>query len=227
MQTGKTIANLPLLIGGILSVAIHGLALYSNGLYTPPVPQMETGRTVVHLTLAPSVATQAAPPEPEPEKPPEPKEPEPVIPDPTPVPVPVPVSEPIPEPAAPLEPVEKTIPEPVPVEEPALQESVEQIASMQEDKGVITQAQPMSGISATYPRTSQRRGEEGTVVLSIEVLSTGKAGKVEVVESSGFRRLDDAAVHAAKKATYAPAKQFGRHIDSKLIQPLIFDLTEK
>ncbi|WP_372806839.1 energy transducer TonB [Pontiella sp.] len=216
MQSGKPLVDLPLVAGVLLSVSVHGLALYAKGLYTPPQPQLETGRTVVHLTLAPSMAKPAPPPEPAPRPPREAApvetvaEPEPV-PEPTPQPKPEPVVEPHPDPVA----------------EPAQQESAEQIATLQEDKGVITDARPMSGIRATYPRTSQRRGEEGTVILAIEVLAGGQAGSVEVLESSGHKRLDDAAVKAAKKATYTPAKQFGRNIDSRLIQPLTFELEDK
>ncbi|WP_372846557.1 energy transducer TonB, partial [Pontiella sp.] len=135
--------------------------------------------------------------------------------------------EPVPEPTPQPKPEPVVEPHPDPVAEPAQQESAEQIATLQEDKGVITDARPMSGIRATYPRTSQRRGEEGTVILAIEVLAGGQAGSVEVLESSGHKRLDDAAVKAAKKATYTPAKQFGRNIDSRLIQPLTFELEDK
>jgi protein TonB len=226
MQSGKSIVNLPLIAGALLSVSVHALALYAKGIHTPAQPQLETGRTVVHLTLAPSMANQAPPPRPEPQKRLEP----------TPVetvaehePVPVPTPQPKPEPVAPRqpEPVEETIAEPDPIEEPEQTESREQIASLQEDKGVITDAQPKSGIRATYPRTSQRRGEEGTVILAIEVLAGGQAGTVEVLESSGHKRLDEAAVKAAKQATYTPAKQFGRNIDSRLIQPLTYELEDK
>ncbi len=207
MQSGKSIINLPLLVGMILSVALHAAALYGKGLHTPAKPVLQTGRTVVQLTLIPTAASRAAvPAPPQAETVPDPiQEPEPVV-----APAPVPMAAPQPEPVA----------------ETATADSQEQIATLQEDKGVVTEATPLAGISASYPRMSQRRGEEGTVVLAIEVLASGKAGTVEIIESSGFRRLDDAANAAAKNARYIPAKQFGRNVDSKLIQPLMFELTQ-
>jgi protein TonB len=214
MQSGKSIINLPLLVGMILSVALHAAALYGKGLHTPAKPVLQTGRTVVQLTLIPTAASRAAvPAPPQAETVPDPiQEPEPVV-----APAPVPMAAPQPEP---------TPPQPEPVAETATADSQEQIATLQEDKGVVTEATPLAGISASYPRMSQRRGEEGTVVLAIEVLASGKAGTVEIIESSGFRRLDDAAIAAAKNARYIPAKQFGRNVDSKLIQPLMFELTQ-
>lgn len=51
-----------MVIGTVFSIVVHAAALYCRGIYTPPEPLMEAGRTVVHLTLMPTVAS---PPEPE------------------------------------------------------------------------------------------------------------------------------------------------------------------
>ena len=48
----------------VLSIAIHVAALYSKSMYTPPEPRLEAGRTVLQLTLLPSMASQAAVPAP-------------------------------------------------------------------------------------------------------------------------------------------------------------------
>jgi protein TonB len=62
------------------------------------------------------------------------------------------------------------------------------------------------GLAPVYPPESKRRGEEGTVLLSIEVLADGRVGAVEVVQSSGFSRLDREAVLSAQRgAPYQPA----------------------
>jgi protein TonB len=172
VQKRSSIANAPLLAGIALSMAIHLAMLNSKGIHTPATPRLETGRTVVQLTLAPSIASQTAPPEPT-EAPPAPPDST----SETPLPEPVPLPEPTPNP----EPASAPPPEPQPVVEKKPVHSQEQIASLAEDKGIQTDAQPIEGITATYPRTSQRRGEEGTVLLSIEVLANGKAGLIEVV----------------------------------------------
>jgi protein TonB len=186
-------------------------------MYTPAEPQLEAGRTVVQLTLIPTIAAKPAEPKPEPvtEERTEPT----VEPKPEPVPEPIPTPAPTPEP----EPVIQPKAEPTP--EPAPQKSMEQVASMVTDKGVISEAAPIHGIRATYPRSSQRRGHQGTVVLSIEVLKSGRPGRITLLSSSGFQGLDDAAIKAAKKADYSPARQFGKPIASELIQPVVFELT--
>ncbi|PYR18227.1 MAG: hypothetical protein DMF98_25935 [Acidobacteria bacterium] len=55
---------------------------------------------------------------------------------------------------------------------------------------------------------------QGRVVLRILVQSDGSAGQVNVVESSGFRVLDEAAVNAAVKWRFAPASRDGQPIDA-------------
>lgn len=50
-----------------------------------------------------------------------------------------------------------------------------------------------------YPPTSRRLGEAGTVTLEILVLENGRIGDAKVVKSSGFPRLDEAAVREVKR----------------------------
>lgn len=59
-----------------------------------------------------------------------------------------------------------------------------------------------------YPPTSRRLGQEGTVVLLIYVLADGKVGDVKVHKSSGFPKLDEAAVREAKRSwRFIPARE--------------------
>jgi protein TonB len=222
----NSIINGPLLIGIVLSIAIHGAALYSQGLYTPPRPSMQAGRTVVHLTLVPSRASRAAAAEEQPEpQPPEPVEPLEEAPADIPVDLRV---EPAPNPIVPVEPVVEPRPEPDPKteEQTASADSIEQDASMIEDKGVTAEARTATAITPVYPRISRRRGEEGTVTLTIQVRADGTAGQIRIVESSGHRRLDEAAVKAAEKAVFTPAMQLGRAVDSETELSFTFQLTD-
>ncbi|HKQ83585.1 MAG TPA: energy transducer TonB [Steroidobacteraceae bacterium] len=50
-----------------------------------------------------------------------------------------------------------------------------------------------------YPPTSRRLGEQGTVTLEILVLENGRIGEAKVAKSSGFPRLDEAAVREVKR----------------------------
>lgn len=53
-------------------------------------------------------------------------------------------------------------------------------------------------IKPEYPRISRERGEEGNVILQVEMLSGGGAD-IKVIKSSGYPRLDKAAVNALEK----------------------------
>jgi protein TonB len=55
-----------------------------------------------------------------------------------------------------------------------------------------------------YPRESRRRGEQGTVVIEVDVASDGSVAAVRVVDDAGFPRLAEAAVDAARKARLRP-----------------------
>ncbi len=77
-----------------------------------------------------------------------------------------------------------------------------------------------------YPRYSRLHKEEGTTVLAVEILPDGKPGKVEIVRSSGYRRLDRAAVSGIEKAELVPALKDGRKIASIKRVSIRFDLED-
>lgn len=84
--------------------------------------------------------------------------------------------------------------------------------------------QPKRNIRPDYPRLAKLRGEEGDVVLEIEVASDGYVSSVTVVDSSGFASLDEAAVKAARSASFRPAKADGRPVASVARITLKFQL---
>ena len=57
-----------------------------------------------------------------------------------------------------------------------------------------------------YPMMSKRLGEEGQVLLRVLVSSQGSAEQVQLVRSSGFSRLDEAAAEAVARWRFVPAK---------------------
>src|SRR5262245_20718852 len=63
---------------------------------------------------------------------------------------------------------------------------------------------PAAGGVPAYPELSRRLQEEGTVELEIEILQNGAVRSVEVARSSGHRRLDDAALAAARTWRFNP-----------------------
>src|SRR5450830_1037371 len=64
-----------------------------------------------------------------------------------------------------------------------------------------------------YPAVSRRAGEEGNVLLRVVVEKTGLPRSVEVVRSSGFPRLDQAAIEAYRKARFVPYMENGEPIE--------------
>lgn len=75
-----------------------------------------------------------------------------------------------------------------------------------------------------YPSDALRNGESGTVRVRIEVDANGEPTAVSVVERSGSRSLDRAAVQAAKRWRFRPAQQNGRAVAGAVEMPIAFAL---
>ena len=69
---------------------------------------------------------------------------------------------------------------------------------------------------------SLRLGEQGTVLLTVLVKSDGTASDVEVKSSSGFPRLDRAAIEAVKTWRFNPATVDGKPVDKSYDVPVTF-----
>ncbi len=78
-----------------------------------------------------------------------------------------------------------------------------------------------------YPRLSVRLGEEGTVVVRIDVGADGSVVDVAVLESSGFSRLDEAAVSALRRWVFKPALAAGRAVAGSLEHRVVFRLENR
>ncbi len=77
--------------------------------------------------------------------------------------------------------------------------------------------------SPRYPAASRRLGEEGLVVLRVEVLANGNAGDIEVIEHPGYDRLVRAAIETARKASYEPATRDGAAVAGYIRIPIRFE----
>ncbi len=76
--------------------------------------------------------------------------------------------------------------------------------------------------SPSYPRVSIKRGEKGKVLVSVIINEDGFVDLVELIKSSGFKRLDDAALKAAKNCRFIAAKRGGVTVKSKAKVPYNF-----
>ena len=60
-----------------------------------------------------------------------------------------------------------------------------------------------------YPATSRRFGEQGTVQVRVYISAEGLPTRAEIRQSSGFERLDQAAVTTVLKWRFVPGKRGG------------------
>ncbi|MGF6759219.1 energy transducer TonB [Paraburkholderia sp. GAS42] len=77
-----------------------------------------------------------------------------------------------------------------------------------------------------YPVLSKRRNETGTAMVKFVVGLTGKIESIELKKSSGFSRLDDAAVSAMHSSSCKPYIENGEAIRATYTQPFSFSLTD-
>lgn len=70
------------------------------------------------------------------------------------------------------------------------------------------------------PPASVRLGEFGVVVLKVIVGANGFVSHAEVSKSSGFARLDNAALQGAKKVKFRPATRDGTPIEWTYLWPI-------
>jgi len=117
------------------------------------------------------------------------------------------------------EPVEKPvmIAEKAPVIEPAAQPK-EEIPELVD--GVAYLKQP----AVVYPKPARQAREQGLVMIRVLVGATGMPEQVEVAQSSGFERLDDAAVAAVKAARFVPYKRNNLAMSAYVKLPIRFSL---
>jgi protein TonB len=77
-----------------------------------------------------------------------------------------------------------------------------------------TQGRGARATKPQYPPASRRAGEEGTVRLKALVTKDGRAKEVQVVKSSGFPKLDEAAVREVERNwRFVAGKEDGKPVD--------------
>jgi protein TonB len=72
-----------------------------------------------------------------------------------------------------------------------------------------------------YPRASERRGEQGRVIIRVLISPQGSVLDASVRKSSGYERLDESALKAARSARFKPYTENG--IAYKAMADIPFD----
>jgi periplasmic protein TonB len=181
--------------------------LMATGLLSTAVPGGETEHLIMAnvITDAPAApATPAPPPQAQPKTLPQPRTPTPLTPTLTPTPV---VSSAASTTTAP------TVPAPAatPAAAPPTGNQRPSAASAAPAAVVLpsSDADYLNNPAPVYPGMSRRMGEQGTAVLRVFINTEGRAEKAEIRTSSGYSRLDEAALATVQRWRYAPGQRAG------------------
>ena len=119
--------------------------------------------------------------------------------------------------------------EPVAPSPPKVQETASVASPTQMPQGPVTLSAELSVVcpelsAPSYPPLSRRLGEEGKLVLRVELDEIGHIHIAQVINSSGHKRLDDAAMAAVKTWRCNPPRRNGIPVRAIALQPFNFVL---
>ena len=236
--------------GLVVAIALHVALIFALLQYEPARRAIETVAPIMVSLITPVELEMPPPEQPTPvvqplrpqqvqkpvEQPPiiarPPEEPPSYVP-PPPEPVPAPAIEPpvrpeppppvehvaAAEPVAPMQAITRTDPAP-PVEAAAKTDPVppEPITPPRFNADYLHNPAP------SYPPLSRRMGEQGRVILRVLVSTDGVAERIELKNSSGSRRLDQAALDTVKQWKFVPARQGDLKVPAWVLVPILFSL---
>jgi protein TonB len=75
-----------------------------------------------------------------------------------------------------------------------------------------------------YPTMARRMGDQGKVLLRVQVNAEGRAQEVQLKTSSGFPRLDEVALNTVREWRFVPARQGDQPVAAWVLVPIVFKL---
>ena len=103
-----------------------------------------------------------------------------------------------------------------------------QFSSQENTRNQHVKHKPVSILSKNsppiYPRASKRLGEEGVVKVRLDISVVGTTTHATIIQTSGFERLDNAALRAVKNWKFEPATRDGRPIETSIDIPVRFNI---
>jgi len=210
------------------SAALHLLAAASLLEWPhllPPAPPPPDRQATVEVVMGNSAEANGVPAPPAP-----PKAETPALPaSPPPPPPPETPPEAVPPRPPPQPQVEAPAPPPAPPEKPSWQASVllgEGSVGATEIIGdrLLPAVGEKGNLPPGYPPLSGELGEQGIVVVRMRIGPDGFVTSADVVQTSGYPRLDGAALAALSKWRFTPAVENGQPVSSEQVLPVRFRL---
>jgi protein TonB len=176
--------------------------------------QVSESKPILASIIAPSSPSPVVVPAPTPPKPVVKETPKKIL-----------TSPPAPTPVAPTpEPVKKAEHSPVVEQRTDTKTKASQEAAASEVIQPKFDADYLNNPKPGYPSISRRLGEEGVVMLRVYVSAQGTPDQIQLLKSSGFARLDQAAQEAVGRWRFVPARQ-GKIATAAWVQvPVSFQL---
>ena len=209
------------LAGLLLVLALHAAALY--GLWSARLIPSPTEAAILFVNfVAPPVPPKPTEPNPKPTAAPPPKsraidppQPRQLVAQPLPLAAtddvaPLPPATPAPQPLPVVQALAVPLPAPLPAGPVTL-------------TGELSVACPQRS-APSYPAISRRMGEAGVVVLRVELDETGHVSTAKVQNSSGYARLDEAALNAVRHWHCTPPTRNAQPVRAVALQPFNFVL---
>lgn len=91
-------------------------------------------------------------------------------------------------------------------------------------KGIQGLPRMSAGVRPVYPLGARRRGEQGNVTVRAQVGADGRVDGTDIVQSSGHRELDQAALKAIRRARFSPGRRNGKPVTSESLIIFRFQL---
>lgn len=111
-------------------------------------------------------------------------------------------------------------PTPAPISERPAAAPAEPLSQARFDAAYLNNPAP------AYPPLSRKLGEQGQVILRVSVSPQGTADSVDIKNSSGSPRLDEAAQRTVRNWKFVPAKRGETPVQSWVLVPINFKLEQ-
>lgn len=97
----------------------------------------------------------------------------------------------------------------------------------QAEQGAQVPAGLIGEMHPEYPRLSRENGEQGTSLLAFTVDQNGNVLEPRIIQTSGYERLDQAALAAIRVSKFLPAQRSGKATSTETQLRVRFQLDSK